>query len=88
MCTISDTTASPIQKWRENIDILNAVLRKEASKSVCDTETKSTTDSGFISYVGRVVPLDSAVSLMREVYGLSSTGADFYGEVDAFLDPA
>ncbi len=33
---MSDTSASPIQKWKENIDILNTSLRKEADKSSCE----------------------------------------------------
>lgn len=35
-CTMSDTSASPIQKWKENIDILNTAIRKRADEFSCE----------------------------------------------------
>jgi hypothetical protein len=86
-CNLSDTSASPIQKWKENIDTLNAAIRTEAGKSECRVSSTST-DAAYINYISKVVPLDSSVSLMREIYSLSSSGADFFSEVDSFLDQA
>lgn len=85
---MTDTSSSPIQQWRENINILNTALRREADKVKCDTSTTATVNPAFVNYIGQVVPLDSSVSLMREIYSLSSTGADFFSEVDSFLNPA
>ena len=85
---MTDTASSPIQQWRENIDTLITALRREADKVKCNTNTTSTAKPAFVNYIGQVVPLDSSVSLMREVYSLSSTGADFFSEVDSFLDTA
>ncbi len=87
-CTMTDTASSPLQQWRENIDTLNTALRREADKAKCHTSTSPTTKPAFVNYIGQVVPLDSSVSLMREIYSLSSTGADFFSEVDSFLDTA
>ncbi len=82
-CNLSDASSSPLQKWRENIDILNNAIRQEATKVTCDAGAAR---SEMADYIARVVPLDSSVSLMREIYSLSSTGADFFSEVDSFLD--
>ncbi len=88
-CTLSDTSGSPLQKWKENIDILNTAIRKEANTTQCDTTSSSgTVNPAFVNYVGRVIPLNSSVSLMKELYGLSSSGADFFSEMDTYLDQA
>lgn len=77
-----------MQKWRENINTLNTALRREADKTKCDTTTSGSVNPAFVNYIGTVVPLNSSVSLMKEIYGLSSSGTDFFSEVDNFLDPA
>lgn len=87
-CSLSDTSNSPMQKWRENINTLNTALRREADKTKCDTTTSGSVNPAFVNYIGTVVPLNSSVSLMKEIYGLSSSGTDFFSEVDNFLDPA
>ncbi len=85
-CTLSDTSASPIQQWKENIDILRSAVREEASKSVCDTAVSPSAPSGFANYVATIIPLSSSIDLMREIYSLSSLWTDFYAEADSFLD--
>ena len=87
-CSISDTSSSPIQQWKKNIDTLNAVIRREAGKVTCSTDTSGTVSPAFVNYVNKVVPLNNSVSLMRDIYSLSSNGADFFSEVDSFLDPS
>ena len=84
---MSDTAASPVQKWKANIDILNAAIRQEAGKATCASNA-TPTNPGLTNYVTSVVPVNDTVGLMRDMYSLSSTGADFYAEVDAFLDPS
>jgi len=86
-CTLSDTSDSPIQKWRENIDSLNTAIRSKSGSSQCDVGA-STSNSGFSNYVARVVPLDSSVSMMYDIYSLSTLGTDFFSEKDAFMDEA
>jgi|GEM_PF-3797881 len=85
-CALSDTSSSPIQKWREQIDTLNTAIRSEASKATCDTGSSSGNNPGVANYISSIVPLDSSVRLMREIYSLSTTGADFFSEMDSFLD--
>lgn len=87
-CKLSDTSSSPIQKWKENIDTLNTAIRSKAATSQCDVGSSTSTNSGFSNYVARVIPLNSSVNLMRDIYSLSTLGTDFYSEVDSFLDQA
>lgn len=86
-CALSDTSSSPIQSYKKNIDSLNTFLRQEASTSKCDTGTASGSSTMW-NYISTIVPMDGAVSLMKEVSSLTSSGAEFYTEAGAFLDPA
>lgn len=87
-CTLSNPSDSPVQKWRENINIVRSAVRTEADRSICDTTVSADSPSGFASYAAKVIPLSSSIDLMREVYSLSSLWTDFYAEVDSFLDQA
>ncbi|MEI6710723.1 MAG: hypothetical protein WCK88_00120 [bacterium] len=62
---MSDTSSSPIQKWKENIDTLNSALRSEAGKITC--QSGSGTNSTLTDYVTRSNSLGSAVTLLKEV---------------------
>ncbi len=84
-CSLSDTSNSPIQAYKKNIDTLNTFVRQQASTSSCDT---SAATSSMWAYMATIIPMDSAVSLMKEVSSLVSSGSDFVTESDAFLDPA
>lgn len=84
-CSLSDTSSSPIQSYKKNIDTLNTYIRKQADASACDT---SAATSSLGSYMATLIPMDSAASLMKEVSALVSSGSNFIIESDAFLDPA
>ena len=75
-CSLSDTSNSPLQSYKKNIDTLNSFIRSQASASSCD------------SGVSSAAKMDGAVSLMKEVSSLSTSGTEFYDETGSFLDPA
>lgn len=86
-CNLSDTSGSPIQKWQENINSLNTAIRSKSGSSQCNVGV-STSDSAFSSYVAQVLPLNSSVAMMYDIYSLSTLGTDFFSEVDSFMDQA
>jgi len=85
-CSLSDTSSSPVQSYKQNIDTLNTFIRKQADASSCDKGTTGT--SKMWNYIATIVPMEGAVSLMKEVSSLASSGWEFYTESAAFLDPA
>lgn len=87
-CSLNDIASSPLQSWQDTINTLSSALRKEADTVTCDTSSSINTNSKFTDYVRRVVPLDSAASLMKEIYSLSSSGTDFFFEIDQYFDQA
>jgi len=71
-CSLSDTSSSPIQSYKQNIDTLNTFIRKQADASSCEGGPSTT----------------STVGLMKEVSSLTASSSEFYTEADSFLDPA
>lgn len=75
-CSLSDTSSSPIQSYKEKIDILNAFVRKQADASSCEASASP------------AARMDGSISLMKEVSSLGTSGTEFLDETGAFLDPA